>query len=79
MNRFGLQLRQCGCGQIVDHAAGQVRLAPERDSAAGLAWRTGDGDYRHIGAAPPGAQTIPPTIEDGYLLLIGDGARAGIG
>jgi len=60
--------------QIADHAAGQVWLAPTRDSAAGLAWRTGDGDYRHIGAAPPGAQTIPPTIEDGYLLLIGDPA-----
>jgi ABC-2 type transport system ATP-binding protein len=59
--------------QIADHAAGQVWLASERDPAAGLAWRTGEGDYRHIGAAPPGAQTIPPTIEDGYLLLIGDG------
>jgi ABC-2 type transport system ATP-binding protein len=65
--------------QIADHADGQVWLAPARDADAGLVWRTGDGDYRHIGAAPPGAQTIPPTIEDGYLLLLGDGARAGIG
>jgi ABC-2 type transport system ATP-binding protein len=42
-----------------------------RHAGAFLSWRTGDGRYRHIGDAPPGARTVPATLEDGYLLLVG--------
>ena len=36
--------------------------------------RTGAGLYRNIGDAPAGADLIEPTVEDGYLLLLGDEA-----
>ena len=36
-------------------------------------WRTGDGRYRNIGDRPPaGAELVEPTLEDAYLLLLGD-------
>ncbi|MGI8823462.1 MAG: ATP-binding cassette domain-containing protein, partial [Acidimicrobiia bacterium] len=60
--------------QLIDTAARQVWIAPERDPLVRVAWRTGEGHYRHIGGVPHGATTIEPTIEDGYLLLIGAAA-----
>jgi ABC-2 type transport system ATP-binding protein len=32
-------------------------------------WRLADGSYRCLGAAPPGAGLVTPTIEDGYLTV----------
>lgn len=32
-------------------------------------WRLADGGYRCLGAPPPGAATVAPRVEDGYLLL----------
>ena len=59
-------------------AAGQVWLAPERDDRAELAWRAGDGRWRHIGPKPPpGAELVAPTAEDGYLVLSGANGRGG--
>jgi ABC-2 type transport system ATP-binding protein len=56
-------------------ADGRVWLAADRDPSARLAWRTADGDVRNIGdAAPDGATTVPPTLEDAYLLLVGEAA-----
>jgi ABC-2 type transport system ATP-binding protein len=56
-------------------ADGRVWLAAERDPAARLAWRTADGDVRNIGdTAPAGATTVAPTLEDAYLLLVGEAA-----
>jgi ABC-2 type transport system ATP-binding protein len=52
-------------------ADGRVWLAADRDPAARLAWRTGDGQHRNLGDPPAGAPTLPPTLEDGYLLLVG--------
>jgi len=52
-------------------ATGRVWLAPDRDPAAELSWRAGDGRWRHVGAAPPGAEIVAPTAEDGYLVLSG--------
>ncbi len=52
-------------------AAGKVWLAEEREAQARLSWRTGEGLHRHIGEPPPGAELVAPTVEDGYLLLIG--------
>ena len=53
-------------------AAGHVWLAAGREEGARLSWRTGEGHYRHIGDPPPGARLVEPSIEDGYLLLVGD-------
>jgi ABC-2 type transport system ATP-binding protein len=56
-------------------ADGRVWLATDRDPAARLAWRTADGDVRNIGdTAPAGATTVAPTLEDAYLLLVGEAA-----
>jgi len=60
--------------QLTDTAAGQVWIADTRDPSVSVAWRTGEGHYRHIGATPTGATIIDPTIEDGYLLLVGNPA-----
>ena len=52
-------------------ADGHVWVADRRDPAAKLAWAGPDGRVRHIGAPPPGAELVEPTLEDGYLLLVG--------
>lgn len=52
-------------------ARGRVWLADARHPGARLSWRTGEGRYRNIGEAPPGAGLVEPTIEDGYLMLVG--------
>jgi ABC-2 type transport system ATP-binding protein len=59
-------------------AGGRVWVADGRDDAALLAWRMGDGRYRHVGNPPPGATLVDPTIDDAYLLMVGDpSAREG--
>jgi ABC-2 type transport system ATP-binding protein len=59
--------------QLVGTAAGRVWLDDVRSPDANLAWRTGTGQHRNIGEVPPpGAQLVPPTVEDAYLLLLGD-------
>ena len=56
-------------------ADGRVWLSPDRTPAARLAWRTAEGDVRNIGdAVPPGAQAVRPTLEDAYLLRVGEAA-----
>jgi ABC-2 type transport system ATP-binding protein len=52
-------------------AAGHVWAADTRDPAAALAWRDGRGVFRHIGDPPQQAELVEPTLEDAYLLLIG--------
>jgi len=61
-------------GELAERARGQVWLAEDRHPHARLSWRTGDGRHRNIGEAPVGAELVEPTIEDGYLLLVGAGA-----
>jgi ABC-2 type transport system ATP-binding protein len=67
-------------GSVVDlvaTAAGRVWLADAPDVAARASWRTGIGRHRNVGdAAPPGAEPAEPTLEDAYLLLLGDRAVA---
>ncbi len=61
---------------LVATAAGRVWLTDAPDPAARASWRTGTGKHRHVGdVAPPGAEPTDPTLEDAYLLLIGDRAR----
>lgn len=52
-------------------ATDQVWLADHPHREARLSWFTGEGRYRHIGEPPPGVECVPPTLEDGYLLLVG--------
>jgi ABC-2 type transport system ATP-binding protein len=52
-------------------ADGRVWFAAERNPGAELAWRTGDGRVRHLGTPPSAADIVEPTLEDGYLLLVG--------
>ena len=59
---------------LAEVARGRVWLADARDPAARLSWRTAEGRHRNIGEAPPGAQMVEPSIEDGYLLLVGKAA-----
>ncbi len=57
-------------------ARGRVWVDDARSPSAQVAWRNADGRYRNIGDAPANAQTVEPTIEDAYLLLLGDRALA---
>ncbi|MET8050038.1 ATP-binding cassette domain-containing protein, partial [Streptosporangium sp. NPDC005286] len=50
-------------------AEGRVWFSSERSGV--LSWRTGDGLFRNIGPTPEGARLAEPTVEDGYLLLLG--------
>jgi len=60
--------------ELVRAAEGSVWHDEVRDPSALLAWRLGTGVFHHIGAAPAGATLVPPTLEDAYLLLLGDRA-----
>jgi ABC-2 type transport system ATP-binding protein len=55
-------------------ATGRVWIAADRDARAEVAWITGEGRIRHIGDPPRGAHLVPPTVEDGYLILAGGDA-----
>ncbi len=59
-------------------AAGRVWVADARSGDAQVAWRNGNGRYRNIGDAPGGAETVEPTIEDAYLLILGDRALGAV-
>ena len=60
--------------ELAEVARGAVWLSPERASEARLSYRTGEGRYRNIGSAPGKAELVDPTVEDGYLMLLGDDA-----
>jgi len=60
--------------QLAGLADGRVWYAAARGEGAALAWRTGDGRHRNLGTPPVGAEPVPPTLEDGYLLLLGSAA-----
>jgi ABC-2 type transport system ATP-binding protein len=57
--------------ELAGLASGRVWLAADRDPRATLAWVSAEGEVRHIGDPPTGATLVPPTVEDGYLLLAG--------
>jgi ABC-2 type transport system ATP-binding protein len=59
-------------GALIDRAAGRVWTDRTRGAGARVAWRGGDGLVRNVGDPPPEAQRVPATLEDGYLLLVGD-------
>jgi ABC-2 type transport system ATP-binding protein len=57
---------------LIERAAGRVWLDRTRGAGAQLAWRNGDGLMRNVGDAPAGVELAAPTLEDAYLLLVGD-------
>lgn len=61
--------------QLGDLAAGRVWLGSESVAGAHLSWRTGTGQHRMLGNPPEGADLVAPTLEDGYLLLVGRSAK----
>jgi ABC-2 type transport system ATP-binding protein len=63
---------------LAEIARGSVWLAEQRPAGGGVTWRNADGRYRTIGDPPAGAELADPTIEDGYLLLVGDAALADV-
>ncbi len=60
---------------LANVAAGRVWLGGEAVASAQLSWRTGTGQHRMLGNPPEGADLVPPTLEDGYLLLVGRAAK----
>ncbi len=60
--------------ELVASAAGRVWLAADRHPLARHAWRTGSGMWRNVGDPPPDVELAEPTLEDAYLLLVGDHA-----
>ena len=62
-----------GITRLADMARDRVWLAGTQESAR-LSWRTGEGVYRHVGDPPARAELVEPTLDDGYLLLIGERA-----
>lgn len=63
--------------ELAEHARGHVWLSDQPDDSAELSWRTSSGQHRVIGHEPQHAVAAEPTIEDGYLLLIGQASGAG--
>jgi ABC-2 type transport system ATP-binding protein len=62
---------------LVATAQGKVWLDDAPTVGAQSSWRTGTGRHRNVGAmAPAGAELVDPTVEDAYLLLLGDRAAA---
>lgn len=57
--------------ELADHARGRVWVDDHRDPRARASWRIGSGRHHLVGDPPAGAELIEPSIEDGYLLLVG--------
>ena len=57
--------------ELAERARGRVWQAEHADARALLSWRNGLGDVRMVGEPPDDAALVEPTIEDGYLLLLG--------
>jgi ABC-2 type transport system ATP-binding protein len=56
---------------LTELARGRVWIADARSERAEIVWRTADGRHRHVGGAVGGG-LVEPTLEDGYLLLLGE-------
>jgi ABC-2 type transport system ATP-binding protein len=57
--------------ELADVARDRVWLGDDRPPGAAVAWRTPDGRYRVVGVEPDGGEPIEPSLEDGYMLLVG--------
>jgi ABC-2 type transport system ATP-binding protein len=64
--------------ELAGVAEGQVWLSEQPPVGNASYWRNADGLYRTIGRQPDGAEPARPSIEDGYLLLLGNAVAAGV-
>jgi ABC-2 type transport system ATP-binding protein len=55
--------------ELAAAAEGRVWESGQLEPTALRSWVTGSGTRRHLGTPPPGAQTVPATVDDGYLLV----------
>jgi ABC-2 type transport system ATP-binding protein len=56
---------------LADQADGQVWLSKDPPVDSQVYWRNADGEYRMLGVRPPNGEAVRPSIEDGYLMLLG--------
>ncbi|MFE9658309.1 ABC transporter ATP-binding protein [Micromonospora sp. NPDC006431] len=63
--------------ELVAVADGRVWLSTTAPSGSQAYWRNADGLYRTLGDPPEGGEHAQPSLEDGYLLLLGTSARVG--
>ncbi|MCW3842133.1 ABC transporter ATP-binding protein [Micromonospora yasonensis] len=61
--------------ELVAAADGRVWLSTTAPSGSQAYWRNADGLYRTLGDQPEGGERGQPSLEDGYLLLLGTTAR----
>ncbi len=54
---------------LAEQAAGRAWIQAGEPRQVRAHWRQADGWYRCLGDPPPGVSLVPPTLEDGYLLL----------
>ncbi|MDG2113549.1 MAG: ABC transporter ATP-binding protein, partial [Actinomycetota bacterium] len=52
-------------------AEGRAWVQSEQPVSVRASWLRADGTHRCLGTPPPDAELVDPTIEDGYLLLVG--------
>ena len=57
---------------LADLARGRAWLQQGAAPDARASWLQADGIHRCLGTPPSGARLAEPTLEDGYLLLVGD-------
>ncbi len=60
-------------GRLAEVAAGRAWQQVDRPASARASWLQADGTHRCLGTPPPDAVLVPPTVEDGYLLLVEPG------
>lgn len=56
-------------GRLADQADGRTWIQPTEPCGVRASWRQANGWYRCLGDPPSNASLVPPTLEDGYLLL----------
>lgn len=63
---------------LAELAEGRTWLSAEPPAPPAAFWRNADGEYRTLGARPAGGTAIRPSIEDGYLTLLGPEAAGAL-
>jgi ABC-2 type transport system ATP-binding protein len=61
---------------LAKQAEGIVWLSSQRPATTEVFWRTTDGRYRVVGERPEGGEAAQPSVEDGYLRLLGESVRS---
>ncbi len=60
---------------LVAIADGRVWESEHDEAGSARSWMTAEGHFRHVGEPPSGAQVVPPTLDDGYLLVAANERR----